>query len=162
MKLPSNQEEILDLVKQWGWTVGLALLSLLVLWKGLTLYQSVQSWRLTNEKVQHLLRGGDLGGKKKELAPFSPESRSVDSTFFFRPPPEYQLTAILGNYAVINGQEVRVGDRIEKAAVDNPGSPQKGDRPVKKAVVEKIAIGSVTIREEGAESPREILIHPGL
>ena len=71
-------------------------------------------------------------------------ARAVDSTFFFHPKPAYTVSAILGNYVVINGREVKVGDRIDKA------------------VVEKINIGSVSIREDGSDSPRELSLHPGL
>jgi hypothetical protein len=143
-RFPKSKEELLPLVKSWGWTVGVVLLCGLILAQGLTLYLRVQSWHTLTERVQTLLLGGGLSAKKDRSKGETQVARATDSTFFFRPAPAYKLSAILGDYAVINGCDVKVGDRIEKA------------------VIEKIGVGSVSIREDGSDSPREIVLHPGL
>jgi hypothetical protein len=143
MKFPSNREELLDVVKLYGWTTSLVVLSLMVFWQGLTLYQYVQSWSLLEKRVQGVL-GGDSLAKKKDQDQGPDGGRSVDATFFYRPEPSYVLSALINDRAVINGKEVKVGDQVEKA------------------VVEKIDLGSVTLREEGADTPRVIQIHPGI
>jgi hypothetical protein len=143
-RIPKSKEELLLLVKNWGWTAGVVLLCGLILAQGLTLYLHVQSWDTLTDRVQNLLTGGGMGPKKDRNKDKPQVARSIDSTFFFRPQPAYSVSAILENYAVINGREVKVGDRIDKAVID------------------KINIGSVTIREDGTETPRELVLHPGL
>jgi len=139
--IPKSNEELLALVKRWGWTSGLVVLCGLILAQGLTLYRHVQSWDRLRERVGIIT---DVVSKKERNKEEPPMARAVDSTFFFHPKPAYTVSAILGNYVVINGREVKVGDRIDKA------------------VVEKINIGSVSIREDGSDSPRELSLHPGL
>lgn len=142
MEFPRNRAELVDMVKRRGWTAALALMLLLVAWQGLTLFGYVQSWRLLEDKVRLALAGGGI--REAKPAPVSsPEKRQIEATFFHRPQPNYTLSAIFDDRAVVNGIEVRVGDRIEKA------------------VVEKIGIGSITIREDGAKDSREIVMHPG-
>ena len=140
--IPKSKDDLLQLVKSWGWTAGVVVLCGLIVAQGLTLYLHVQSWETLKEKVEVLLTGG--GFKKEKGKDESQVARATDSTFFFRPVPTYAISAILGDYAVINGREVKVGDRIEKA------------------VIEKINVGSVSIREDGADAPRELVLHPGL
>ncbi len=141
-RIPKTKEEWLALVKKWGWTAGVVLLCGLVLVQGLTLYLSVQSWQTLTERV--ISPGGGRSLHKDRKKEEAPAVRAVEATFFFHPSPAYTVSAILGDYAVINGREVKTGDRIEKA------------------VIEKINIGSVSIREDGSDSPRELILHPGL
>lgn len=142
MEFPKNRAEIVDMVKRRGWTAALALMALLVAWQGLTLFGYVQSWGLLEDKVRLALAGGGVREAKPTPNP-SPERRQIEATFFHRPQPNYSLSAIFDDRAVVNGKEVRVGERVEKA------------------VVEKIGIGSITIREDGSNDPREIVMHPG-
>ncbi len=143
-RIPKSNAEWLVLVKTWGWTVGVVLLGGLIVAQGLTLYLHVQSWDSLTDRVQALLAGTGGTAKKDLKKESSPAVRTTDSTFFFRPSPSYVVSAILGDYAVINGREVKTGDRIDKA------------------VVEKINISSVSIREDGSDSPRELVLHPGI
>lgn len=140
----TSQEMVVALVKKWGWTGGIVVLLLLLAWQGLTLYRSMQSWTATENKVRVALSGDSLRTKKGEDKGVPEAGRQVGETFFFRPKPEYKISAILDGKAVINGKEVRQGDRVDKA------------------VVETIGVGTVTIREDGSDSPRELAIHRGL
>lgn len=142
--LPQTKEAWLELVKAWSWTIALAILVLFLMWQGLTLYGSVRSWQDLSNRVQSTLADGAAQALNRKTQEVAKEGRTISSTFFYRPTPSYTLSAIFDNKAVINGKEVKVGDRVEKA------------------LIEKIGIESVTIREDGSNTPRDIQIHPGL
>jgi len=172
-KASGGRTEIEVFVKKWGWTVAMALLFGIALWEGLTLRREVQSWRLLNSESGSLQRkadfllsvpesakkGSSLPGEKGEDAGKqgvqpkrdtsgaketpTPDPRAVEATFFYRPKSTYTLTAILSDYAVVNGKEVRVGDRIEKG------------------VVKEIEPGFVSILDDGTKDPKKIDLHPG-
>ena len=134
-----------EAVKKWGWTCAAVMLAAVVSWQGLTLHAQVQSWRRLKGKADELLMGGvGGGGRNAAQTESAPDSRTVESTFFNRPKSQYALTAILDHHAVINGQEVKVGDRVGRG------------------LVQKIEPVSVTILEDGKETPKKIELHPGL
>lgn len=141
--LPQNREAWLELVKAWGWTIALIILAVFLMWQGLTLFQSVRSWQNLSDRVQSTLADGAAQAQNKKNGKVEAEGRAISSTFFYRPQPDYKLSAIFDNKAVINGQELKAGDRV--------GS----------ALIEKIDIESVTIREDGSSKSREIPMHPG-
>jgi hypothetical protein len=143
LRIPANQAEWTLFVKSNYWTIAITVLGLIVCWQGLTLYLQMQSWARLERRVDSIL----LEEKPKDTSEGSNEGeestrRTVEATFFHHPKSQYKLTAILGDYAVIGGQEVKVGGRIEKATL------------------ESIDSNGVTLLEDGSDAPKKILLHP--
>lgn len=144
LQLPRTPADWEAFVKENAWTILIGALCLIALWQGLTLFGQVRSWQSLQGQVQSLIMKGVASGKNSEETQAESGKRSLESTFFYHPSTRYQITAILDGKAVVNGKEVKVGDRVENA------------------VVEKIEVNSVTLKEEGEESPKRIELHPGL
>jgi hypothetical protein len=143
MKIPMEKEAWLALGKTWGWTCAIVALLIVILMQGLTLRATMQSWNQLTERVLSLMTMSGSQSRKKPVEEGKSGIRTIESTFFYHPQPNYTLSAIMGGIAVVNGKEVRVGDKIDKA------------------VVEKVGIGSISIREDGADKAQEIVMHPG-
>lgn len=144
LQLPRTPADWEAFVKENVWTIVIGALCLVALWQGLTLFGQVRSWQSLQDQVQTLIMRGVASGKNSEDTGDDAKKRALESTFFYRPSASYRITAILDGRAVVNGKEVKVGDRVENA------------------VVEKIEVNSVTLKEEGEESPKRIELHPGL
>ena len=143
MRIPANQAEWTLFVKSNYWTISITFLALLVCWQGLTLYLQMQSWDRLERRVDSMLEEGasDTVSQAPNGEGETP-GRTVEATFFHHPKPQYKLTAILGDYVVIGGQEVKVGGRIEKATL------------------ESIDSNGVTLLEDGSKAPRKVLLFP--
>lgn len=139
-----SQEETITWLKAHAWSLAAAVLLALVAWQGLTLRTTVQSWSDLDAQIRALLSGktDEIQGESAAAVSESVD-RQVTATFFYRPHVNYELTAIMGARAVINGSEVKVGDRV-------------GD-----AVVQKIQPASVSLLEDGKTEQTVIEIHPG-
>ena len=144
VQLPSSQAEWEAFVKENLWTILIGAVCLIALWQGLTLFTQVRSWERLQTRVQNVVMREAISSKKDRESGQGEAIRSVTETFFFRPSSSYKITAIFGDHAIVNGKEVKVGDRIESA------------------VVKKIEINSVTLKEEGEDNPKRIELHPGL
>jgi len=144
LRLPGSQAEWEAFVKENIWTILTGALCLIALWQGLTLFTQMRSWADLQTRVQNVVSGETASSKKARDSAENEGARSVIETFFYRPSSTYTITAIFGDRAVVNGKEVKVGDQIEKA------------------VVQKIEINSVTLKEEGEDNPKRIEMHPGL
>ncbi len=144
IQLPNSRAEWEALVKENAWTILVAGFGLVALWQGLTLYSQMRSWESLETRVQNVVMKDPISAKKDRESGEDVGSRSITETFFYRPSSSYKITAILGDLAVVNGKEVKIGDSIEKA------------------VVEKIELNSVTLKIEGEANPKRIELHPGL
>jgi hypothetical protein len=143
LRIPANQAEWILFVKST--TDDCDFLGLVICWQGLTLYLQMQSWTGLERRVDSMLEkeSSDTGSKASN-AEGDISGRTVEATFFHHPKPQYKLTAILGDYVVLDGQEVKAGGRIEKATL------------------ESIDSDGITLKEDGSEAPRKILLHPEL
>jgi len=144
VRVPKNPAEWEALVKENVWTILVGLFVLIALWQGLTLFTQVRSWQGLQTRVQNVIAKEAIPPLKEEKSGEESDSRSIEETFFYRPSSSYKITAIFGDRAVVNGKEIKVGDRLEKA------------------VVEKIEVNSVTLKVEGEDDPKRIELHPGL
>lgn len=143
MQIPHKAEEWVVFIRQNVWSIASLILTILVCYQGLTLVWSMRSWSSLEMKMNLLSKGGSSQGAGEGLTLVA-EKRRVEATFFYRPVLTYNLTAILGDRAVVNGQEVKVGERVGRA------------------MLTRIDIGSITLLEDGSTSPKQIDLHQGL
>jgi len=143
MKIPQNSGELLVLLRLHAWTTLLVILGVLVFAQVLTLGYSMRSWHNLSTGVERLLADETESAAKTEGNGTDQQLRTVEATFFHSPTVGYALTGIYDDRALLNGQEVKVGDRVGKA------------------VVQRIEIGSVTIQEDGAPASQELVLHTG-
>ena len=144
VQFPKTQAEWEAFVKENVWTILVGLLALIALWQGLTLFTQVRSWRGLQDRVETVIAKEAIAPVRGDKSTEDEGKRSLDETFFYRPNSTYKITAIFDDRAIVNGKEIKVGDRLEKATV------------------EKIEVNAVTLKVEGEDNPKRIELHPGL